>query len=334
MAGPYLRFRKVGLRLSLQAEKGHSTIAPNIRSDLGMINMEISQFLLDRLSQQYSPDDVDRICGGYEVQRRTSLRINPLRAADVDVRAELAKNSIAFEDVSWYPDALLLDADMEQAVQALPAYESGMIYLQSLSSMIPPLLLGAKEGENILDMAAAPGGKTTEIAALTDGKAMITACERDAGRAKRLQYNLSRQGAGRVTVMTRDARTLDDFFRFDRILLDAPCSGSGTVSARSKGVFSDKNLQRTTKLQREMLEKAIRLVSAGHEIVYSTCSILREENEAILAPFIRSGKVSIVPIDEARFAGIPRLPVSVPGTLCICPDDSYEGFFAAHLIRQ
>lgn len=296
--------------------------------------MEISQFLLERLGQQYSPDDVSRIIKGYEARRRTSLRINPLRAGNTDVRTELRENGISFEEIAWYRDALLLDADMEQTVQSLPMYESGMVYLQSLSSMIPPLLLGAKAGENILDMAAAPGGKTTQIAALTGNQSMITACERDAGRAKRLEYNLSRQGAGRVTVMTRDARTMEDFFRFDRILLDAPCSGSGTVSARSKGVFSDKNLQKTTRLQRELLDKAIHLVTAGHEIVYSTCSVLREENEAILEPFIRSGKVGILPIDENRFAGIPCLLVSVPGTLCICPDDCYEGFFAAHLVRR
>ena len=295
--------------------------------------MVLSQFLLERLNRQYDRETVDRIIQGYEMRRRTSMRINPLRVNGKNVREVLRENSIDFEEITWYEDALLLKPDMEEAVQSLPIYECGMVYLQSLSSMIPPLLLGAQPGENILDMAAAPGGKTTEIAALTDNQAMITACERDAGRAKRLEYNLNKQGASRVTILKQDARTLDDFYRFDRVLLDAPCSGSGTVNARSKGVFSEKNLEKTTKLQCELLEKAIRLVSAGHEIVYSTCSILREENEAIVERAVRSGRVRLIPIDNVRFSQIPHLPVMLPGTLCICPDDCYEGFFAAHMIK-
>lgn len=295
--------------------------------------MEIAPFLLSQLSKQYSEADISRILSGYESRRKTSLRINPLKKEDTNIRKLLKAQGLAFENIPWYTDALVLDAEMESVIQRLPVYEGGIIYLQNLSSMIPPLLLDAKPGDNVLDMAAAPGGKTTEIAALTNNLAMITACERDAGRAKRLEYNLARQGAKRVTVMIRDARTLDDFFRFDRILLDAPCSGSGTVNHRSKGVFSEDNIRKTTKLQRDLLDKAVRLLPRGKEMVYSTCSILEAENEAILMRLIRSGTLRVVPLDEERFADVPKLPTSIPGTLCVCPDECYEGFFAAKLMK-
>ena len=295
--------------------------------------MERLNFLMEQLEGQYGPEELERIRSGYACRRRTSLRVNPLRADPRQAEEMLTQADIRFERVSWYSDAFLLDAGMEERVQALPVYESGGIYLQSLSSMIPPLLLNPLSGENILDMAAAPGGKTTEMAALTGNGALITACERNAGRAGRLRFNLSRQGATRVTVLQQDARQLEEFYRFDRILLDAPCSGSGTVSPQSRGTFTKENLDRTTKLQREMLAKAIQLVSPGHEIVYSTCSILKEENEDIVRKALKGGKVRLVPIEPDRFKGVPRLPVTLPGTLCICPDESYEGFFAAHLIR-
>ncbi|MBQ9010388.1 MAG: RsmB/NOP family class I SAM-dependent RNA methyltransferase [Clostridia bacterium] len=295
--------------------------------------MDQRAYLMEQMEKQYGGGDLERIRAGFSCRRRTSLRVNPLRSDLQRVREILEREGMHFETVPWYRDALVLEHGMEEQLQKLPVYEAGGIYLQSLSSMIPPLLLKPLAGENILDMAAAPGGKTTEIVALTGNAAMITACERNAGRAERLRFNLTKQGATRVTVLRQDARQLEEFYRFDRILLDAPCSGSGTVSPQFRGTFTEENLNKTTRLQREMLAKAIQMVSPGHEIVYSTCSILRAENENIVGGAVRSGKVQVIPIEPDAFAGVPRLPVSLPGTLCICPDEFYEGFFAARLLR-
>ena len=172
---------------------------------------------------------------------------------------------------------------------------------------------------------------TEQIAALTGGRAMITACERNKMRADRLRYNIERQGAPRVTVMNMDARQLDDLFSFDRILLDAPCSGSGTVTEGSRGQFSKDYLDRTVKMQKTLLDKAIRLLKPEHELVYSTCSVFRDENEEVIASALKKGGVSIVPIDDAAFEGMPKLPTTIEGTLCVCPDERYEGFFVAKL---
>ncbi len=271
--------------------------------------MNIPAFLTEKLMAQFGEETARRIFAGFEAKRKTTLRVTRLKAE---------------------PTLILENAD-EEAVTALPMFENGEIYMQSLSSMIPPLVLGAQPEENVLDMAAAPGGKTTQIAALTGGRAMITACERNKMRTERLSYNVKKQGANRVTVMNMDARQLDDLFAFDRVLLDAPCSGSGTVTEGSRGQFSKEYLGRTVKMQKTLLDKAVRLLKPGHEMVYSTCSVLKEENEDVVAAALKKGGVQLVPIDAGAFEGVPLLPTALPGVMCVCPDALYEGFFVAKL---
>ena len=293
--------------------------------------MNIPAFLTEKLTAQFGEETARRIFSGFEAKRKTTLRVNRLKAEPAQIVSALADVGISAQTVPWSGDALILENADEEAIAALPMFDNGEIYMQSLSSMIPPLVLGAQAGENVLDMAAAPGGKTTQIAALTRGGAMITACERNKMRAERLSYNVKKQGANRVTVMNMDARQLDDFFAFDRVLLDAPCSGSGTVTEGSRGQFGKEYLDRTVKMQKTLLDKAIRLLKPGHELVYSTCSVLKEENEEVVAAALKKGGVQLVPIDADAFAGVPLLPTTIPGVMCVCPDERYEGFFVAKL---
>ena len=297
----------------------------------------VPAYLAQLLRAQYGEETAERIAQGYAAQRVVTLRANPLKTDAQTVRERLAAQNIETSPVPWYADAMIVRGAREDALTGLDLYERGEIYLQSLSSMIPPLLLGAKPGENVLDMAAAPGGKTTQIAALTGNQAMVTACEMNKIRAERLRYNVQRQGATRVTVMNIDSRNLDDLFSFDRILLDAPCSGSGTVqlgSPRSKGQFSREFLSRTTKQQEALLHKALRLLRPGCEMIYSTCSVLTQENEEIVSRVLRKTGAQIVPLELTAFDSVPRLPVSIPGTLCVAPDELHEGFFVAKIRRM
>ena len=297
----------------------------------------VPAYLAQLLVQQYGEETAERIAKGYEAQRAVTLRANPLKADRQEAQQALAAQGIETSPVVWYDDAMIVHGVREDAITALEIYERGGVYLQSLSSMIPPVLLGAKPGENVLDMAAAPGGKTTQIAAMTGNQAMITACEMNKIRADRLRYNVQRQGASRVTVMNVDSRNLDDLFSFDRILLDAPCSGSGTVqlgNPRSKGQFNKANLDKTTKMQETLLLKALRLLRPGCEMIYSTCSVLAQENENIVAKVLRKANAEVVPLDLSAFADVPQLPVTIPGTLCVCPDELYEGFFVAKIRRK
>lgn len=289
---------------------------------------QIPQFFKEMLLAQYGEDMTNKIIKGYSKQRLVTLRINTIKSNKENIKTKLQKSGVEPEDVSWYEDALIIKNVREEEIKKLEIYENGEIYLQSLSSMIPPIILGPKAGENILDMAAAPGGKTTEIAALTQNRAFITACEKNKIRAERLKYNLQKQGVGCVNVMLEDARKLSDFFSFDKILLDAPCSGSGTMSVFDKN-FGKELIDRSSKTQEELLRKALKILKPGGEMVYSTCSILAQENEDILKRVLPKSNAEIVPIEH--MAGIPLLPTSIDGVMCVCPTELYEGFFVAKI---
>ncbi len=298
-----------------------------------MINY-IPEFLYDFLITQYGEKMTTEIIDGYSQKRPVTLRANTLKVSVEQIKHVFDDLHIAYQEVTWYKDAFIMKNMTEEQLKNLDIYKNGEVYLQSLSSMIPPLILSPKDNENILDMAAAPGGKTTQMLALSKNKAFVTACEKNKIRAERLQYNLNKQGANRVNVMIKDARTLDDFFSFDKILLDAPCSGSGTLSISNPklvSTFTEDLLQRSSKVQSSLLQKAITLLKPGHEMVYSTCSILSQENEEILQKFIDLKQVEIIPIDTASFSNAILLPTSITGTLCICPSKLYEGFFVAKL---
>ena len=200
--------------------------------------------------------------------------------------------------------------------------------------MLPAIVLDPKSDENILDMAAAPGGKTTQMASLSQNKALITACEKNKIRAERLKYNIEKQGANKVNVLIEDARNLDSYFSFDKILLDAPCSGSGTININNEklgNIFTEELINRSVKTQYELLKKAISILKSGHEMVYSTCSILEEENEKNIEKILKNNNIEIVPIDENLFKEANLLPTKIKGTIIVAPNELYEGFFIAKL---
>lgn len=294
------------------------------------------KFLEEKLEKQYGTKITKEIIEGYQTKRKTTLRINTIKSNIEEIKKELEKEKIEYETVKWSKEALIIKNADEKTIQEMEIYKNGKIYLQSLSSMLPPIILEPKEGTDILDMAAAPGGKTTQIAALTNNKAHITACEKNKIRAERLKYNVDKQGATCVFIMPKDSRFIDDFFSFDQILLDAPCSGSGTLDYNDANIekyFTEQLIERSSKTQKTLLSKAIKLLKPGHEMVYSTCSILDCENEDVVSSVIKNGNIEIVPINFEGMEELPILPTKISGTLCVKPTELYEGFFVAKIKR-
>lgn len=299
---------------------------------------KVPQFLVESLEKQYGKDITNKILEGYNKKRKVTLRVNTIKTSCEVIKNKLSKANIDFEEVKWYKDALVIKNADESKIRKLDIYENGEIYLQSLSSMLPPILLQPKKGENILDMAAAPGSKTTQIAALTNNESMITACEMNKVRSEKLKYNLEKQGVTCSYVMVMDSRRLDDFFSFDKILLDAPCSGSGTIyeeDDKLEKIFTQKLVNKSVETQLTLLKKAIKLLKPGGEMIYSTCSILECENEEIVQKALKDTNAKIVPIDfESLKEDIPYLPTKIPGTLCVCPNELFEGFFIAKIRKK
>ena len=327
---------------------------------------DLPRFMVDTVAGAYAPADAELMIEGFgaAATRPVTLRANTLKATVEDIAAALDAAGIAHNPVTWYPDAFILPEAQVSDLWNLDIYRDGKIYLQSLSSMMPPLVLGAQAGEDILDMCAAPGGKTTQIAALTQGQAHLTACEMSIPRAETLEANLHRQGAKNVPVMRTDARELDEFFRFDRILLDAPCTGTGTViSGNEKSLrgLTEQLLVKCARSQRALLDRAMGTLKPGGTLVYSTCSILPQENEDALQEALdKHMDCELIPLDgtpsesearraqeageepriecnaltEAIAAGqVSAIANGLPGTLTIPPSREFEGFYIA-LIRK
>lgn len=293
--------------------------------------------------------------------RATTLRANTLKSSAEHVAPALDAQGITWSTPPFYRDAFILPPHSEQAVRALDLYDRGEVYLQSLSAMLPPLALDPHEDETVLDMAAAPGGKTCQMSALAAGRVLITACEKNAVRAQKLRHNLEKQGVGRCSVMEADARTLDEFFTFDKVLLDAPCSGSGTASLEGgsyRGGFTLELLERSVRTQRSLLQRALEAARPGGLVVYATCSILPDENERVIEYVLSGGaakekrpargkrgrgkeapripqrvRAEVEPLPPALLEGVPLLPCSLEGAACVKPTSCYEGFFVAALRR-
>lgn len=333
-------------------------------------NGEIPQLLVEELPKHYGADVEARIHTGFDVaqKRPVTLRANTLVATRDEVALALNQAGLSWHEVPWYEDAFVLPDASERSVWELPIYQDGKIYLQSLSSMIPPLVLAPRPKADVLDMCAAPGGKTSQMAALCS-KAHITACEMSVPRAEKLEHNLNKLSIHNVNVMRCDARRLDKFFSFDQILLDAPCTGTGTVRAgdgRACKHVTSALLTKVMKSQRALLDRALDVLKPGGELVYSTCSILPQENEEQLtAALKRHRDCTVIPltldnleaadtgddidpavrralapdslraiVQAAADGSIPTLPNSLEGTLTVCPTRDYEGFFVAAVVKR
>lgn len=288
----------------------------------------IPNFLHEMLEKQYGKELTEKIENGYLCKLPTTLRVNNIKSNLQKIKNELQQNKIEFENIQWYEDAFIIKNANEDKIKQMSIFENGEIYLQSLSSMLPPLYLSPQPDENILDMCAAPGGKTTQLVSISQNKSHITACEKNKIRLEKLKYNLQKQGIGSVNVMEQDARNLSEYFSFDKILLDAPCSGSGTDNIFDEK-FTEELISRSAKTQEILLEKALKILKPGGVMIYSTCSILEEENEQILNKVMKKFNCKIEPIQN--FAGMELLPTQIDGTICVCPNEFFEGFFIAKI---
>ncbi len=291
--------------------------------------MELSLELIEQLKLEYDINKVEEIIQGYNVKRYESFRINLLKANPTDILKILDDHQIDYIESSIYHYAYLTTS--ANLIRNLDIYKDGLIYFQSLSSMLPPLYLNLKDNSDLLDMAAAPGSKTSFISMLNP-KINITACEIDKIRFERLKYNMDKLGVKNVNYLNQDATKLDDYFRFDEILLDAPCSGSGTINIfDNTSKFSMKLVKNSAILQKKLLIKALTILKKNQEMIYSTCSILKEENEEVLSSVKKIINFEIIKLDTSKFINDELLPSNIDGVITIKPNEKYEGFFIAKL---
>lgn len=217
-----------------------------------------------------------------------SLRINTLKADAKSVRERFASYGIDLTEVPWYGDAFVSD---EPDIGSTLEHFTGAIYMQELVSMLPPLLIRDElgQGETVLDGCAAPGSKTTQLAALMRNQGTIIANDIAYGRIKALKFNLEKVGALNTIITNRDLRSFPPT-QFGHIILDVPCSAEGTMRKNPDhfSAWSERDIEKHSRTQKQLILKGFDLLRIGGSMVYSTCTFSPEENEETLDWLLKS----------------------------------------------
>jgi 25S rRNA (cytosine2870-C5)-methyltransferase len=247
-----------------------------------------NNFLVEKFLQMFPPTETIELLEANERPRPVTIRTNSLKTRRGDLTKALATRGVNLEAIEWSKVALQV-FESTVPIGATPEYLAGHYMLQSASSLTSVMALDPQPNERILDMASAPGGKTTHIAQLLKNTGMVVANDVNASRLTSLVGNVHRLGVQNVIVSNYDGREFPKVLGgFDRVMLDSPCTGTGIISRDPsvKTSKSEEDLIKLNQLQKQLILAAIDSVdassSSGGIIVYSTCSILPEENEEIV----------------------------------------------------
>ncbi|KAA8912928.1 hypothetical protein TRICI_003310 [Trichomonascus ciferrii] len=270
-----------------------------------------SPFLAEKLFNLFSPEEAIEFFEANEVVRPVTIRANTLKTRRGDLKQALINRGANVEFIKWNKVGLQV-FESQVPVGATPEYLAGHYILQAASSFLPVMALQPHENERILDMASAPGGKTTFISALMKNTGCVFANDSNKARTKSLVANIHRLGCTNTIVCNYDAREFPKVIGgFDRVLLDAPCSGTGVISKdqQVKTSRTEKDFIQLPFLQKQLILSAIDSVDAhsstGGIIVYSTCSVMVEENEAVVDYALRK-RPNVELVD-------PELEIGKPG---------------------
>lgn len=240
----------------------------------------LPEAFLRRMNHQLGPE-YPAFLESLERPRAVALRFNPLKG-------ERPVLPFVREPVPWEPEGFYYDPEARPGLHVY--HEAGVYYLQEASAMAPVALLDPQPGERVCDLCAAPGGKTTQIAGRMLGRGFLLCNEINPKRAKILSRNIERMAVANALVTNEHPETLADRFPgfFDRVLVDAPCSGEGMFRKEEAAVtdWSEETVQMCARRQREILNSAARLVRPGGRLVYSTCTFAPEEDEETVAAFL------------------------------------------------
>ncbi|MBI4896011.1 MAG: RsmB/NOP family class I SAM-dependent RNA methyltransferase [Candidatus Aenigmarchaeota archaeon] len=225
-----------------------------------------------------------------------AFRVNTLKTTTEHVKKRFALYGIGIHTVPWSPDVCIAD---NPSIGSTLEHALGHIYLQELTSMIPPLLVAPElaHAQFVLDACAAPGSKTTQLAALMQNRGTIVANDIDSNRVRALQFNLEKSGVCNTVVTHQDLRTVTGY-AFDAIILDVPCSLEGTIRKDPIVLshWSEQTIAQHAHLQKQLIVHAFDLLAENGTLVYSTCTFAPEENEAVVSELLTRRPAHLVPI--------------------------------------
>ena len=297
-------------------------------------------WLAERWLERFGPEEAARLAATMNEPAPTTIRVNRTRASRDELLEELRERFPEARPCRYSPDGIVLGRKGD--VGQDPAFLSGRISVQDEASQLVVHLLDPQPGERILDTCAAPGTKAAAIAERLGGKGHVLALDRHGRRLRLVGRGVRRLGIGGVATLERDAtRSLEDLGRktgegpFDRILVDAPCSGLGALRRNpdARWRIRPEDLESLAKIQRAILESAADVLRPGGSLVYSTCTFTREENEAVVRGFMATRANWRIARREEAPPGLRDL-VDDEGFLRLLPHrHDMDGFFAVRLIR-
>jgi NOL1/NOP2/sun family putative RNA methylase len=288
-----------------------------LEEDIGqMRDLGLPAPFVERMRELLS-SEAERFLESLDRPAERAARANPLKLDPSELPAVLG---LDLDSVPWCEEAFFLPQGVRAG--ATPAHAAGLLYLQEPSALLPVEALEVRPGQRVLDLAAAPGGKTTQVAGKLGAAGVVVANEVETGRLRALAENLDRWGSWRVVVCNEPVERLAERLApgsFDRVLLDAPCSGEGLFrrSAAARTQWRPGHVRGSAERQRRLLRHAARLVRPGGVLVYSTCTFAPEENEQQVAAFLEEHR-------DWEVLEIPWRDGFAPGRPDWCPDGPAE----------
>ncbi len=296
-------------------------------------------YFLNRYKEILGEKQVEKLL---KVKLSRFIRVNTIKTSHDKLIRRLEKIGISLKKVDFLTDGYEVKKARFSPGAAIE-FLLGYYYIQEAASQCPAQVLNPKPGEVVLDMASAPGGKTSQLAQYMNNKGVIIALDTNSGRLKILRDNLERMGVKNTLVYRKDARFAFDLgVEFDKVLLDAPCSGNFIDDKEWLGKRKPEDIKNRVRVQRELLKAAIKVLKTGGELVYSTCSMEPEENEFNINWLLQK-------YTNLRLLPPSSLPVS-PGLTevfgkTLNPDvklcgrfwphlHNTQGFFIAHLKKE
>ncbi len=267
---------------------------------------------------------------------RKCFRVNTLKTTVKEIKLRFRE----LEPVPWFNKGFWVNGE---GIGNLPEHFLGYIYLQEAASMIPPVVLNPKEDDMILDLCASPGSKTTQTAAMMNNKGLIVANDNQIVRLKPLQINLQRCGVSNTVITLMEGRWFNNYTKkFDRIMVDAPCSGIGTLRKSLKTIewWNPNFIKKMAGIQKQLLSTAFNLLKERGTLVYSTCTLEPEENEGVVNHLLENFdnvKIEKIELDIKRSNPIlefenQQYSSEIKNCLRIWPQDNdTEGFFVAKI---
>lgn len=327
-----------GEKFLLQAWKGHTVLHPAMPEET---RCECPDWAAGRLRERFG----DRFSEEMEAMLRPApldLRVNPLKAKREDILAELARQEMKAEPCRYSPLGVRVAA--RPALNALPMLKDGQVEIQDEGSQLVAMLVEAAAGQRVVDFCAGAGGKTLAIAAQMQNKGHVVACDVLEGRLRRSGERFRRAGLHNIEVKPladeHDPWVKKHKAGFDRVLVDAPCSGTGTWRRNpdSRWKHLGPGLEALLPLQASILASAARLARPGGRVIYATCSLLPDENERQIEGFLAAyPDFRLVDYGEvwSRVAGVGVLPPCQGPYLALTPaQHGTDGFFAAVMERK